>query len=63
MAFSPIPRYTPAWGKWFPDSKLDQRVERPSSFVLVAKRIATAKKAMITGTTKKGEVMSMVLAP
>ena len=37
--------------------------EDPSSLLLVAKRIDTTKTTMITGTTKKGEVMCMAETP
>ena len=38
----------------------DQWLGGLSSLLLVAHRIDTAKTAMMTGTTKKGEVMCMV---
>ena len=43
--------------------RIDQCEEWPSSLLLVEKRIAAKKTTMMTGTTKNGEVMSMVKAP
>jgi hypothetical protein len=41
----------------------DQCDELPSSLLLVANRIEAAKTAIMTGTTKKGEVMLIRQSP
>jgi len=42
---------------------LNQWISWPASLLLVANRMAATKTTMMTGTTKKGEVMSMAQAP
>jgi hypothetical protein len=44
-------------------SRSDQCDELPSSLLLVANRIEAAKTAIMTGTTKKGEVMLIRQSP
>jgi hypothetical protein len=44
-------------------NRFDQCDELPSSLLLVANRIEAAKTAIMTGTTKKGEVMLIRQSP
>jgi hypothetical protein len=46
-----------------PKGTADQCEECPSSFELVEKKSEAKKTTKMSGTTKKGEVMCMALAP
>ena len=46
-----------------PSAQRPQCDELPSSLLLVANRIDATKTAMMTGTTKNGEVMCITQAP
>jgi hypothetical protein len=46
-----------------PKGTADQCEECPSSFELVEKKSEAKKTTTMSGTTKKGEVMCMALAP